>query len=45
MPYRLQHCGASVLYLPDAGLRLAPGQTVTVSAIMLQIVAGRSGDY
>jgi hypothetical protein len=33
MAYRLQHCGASVLYRPDANLRLEPGQTVSVSAL------------
>jgi len=35
----LQHCGASVLYLPDANLRLEPGQTVTVSALTPQMGA------
>ena len=37
MAYRLQHCGASVLYLPDANLRLEPGQTVTVPALTPQM--------
>lgn len=37
MAYRLQYSGASVLYLPDAALRLEPGQTVTVPAITPQM--------
>ena len=37
MAYRLQYSGASVLYLPDAALRLEPGQTITVPAITPQM--------
>jgi hypothetical protein len=37
MAYRLQYCGVSVLHLPDAGLRLEPGQTVTVPALTPQM--------
>ena len=42
MPFRLQHIGASILYLSGAGIRLEPGQTVTVPVVtpqMAQLVA------
>jgi DNA-binding CsgD family transcriptional regulator len=37
MAYRLQYCGVSVLHLPDANLRLEPGQMVTVPALTPQM--------
>jgi len=37
MPFRLQHIGASILYLSGAGLRLEPGQTVTVPVVTPQM--------